>query len=157
MMAYAFTRRGARCPFTARVWPGDGGWLDGARATGVEELPVWVAPELWRVELDGRVSRPAAQLYGERGRLVERVAAWDEEAAEAFVGDCRRRSLALAARRPADLRLRPLADDARNCAAASANLAGWLAARAARVLDGDEGYRAERARQAAWLRGRLGL
>jgi len=80
------------------------------------------------------------------------VDAWDEAAAEEFVGDCRRRTLAIAARRPGDLRLKPLADDARTCTPARANLAGWLAARAARVLDGEEGRAAERGRQAAWLR-----
>jgi hypothetical protein len=157
MTAYTFTRRGARCPFTDRLWPQDGGWLADARATNVEHLPVWLATELWRVELAGRIATPAAQTLGERGRLLERVEAWDEAAAEEFVGDCRRRTLAIAARRPGDLRLKPLADDARTCTPAGANLAGWLAARAARVLDGDEGRAAERRRQAAWLRDRLGL
>ena len=156
-MAYTFTRRGARCPFTARTWPGHGGWLAGARATSGEQLPVWIAAELWTVELEGRISTPAAQLYGERGRLVERVTAWDAAAAEEWVGDCRRRTLTLAARRPGDLRLGPLAADARGATAATANLAGWLAARTARVLEGDDGYRRERERQAAWLRERLGL
>ena len=85
------------------------------------------------------------------------MTAWDAAAAEEWFGDCRRRTLTLAARRPGDLRLGPLAEDARGCTAASANLAGWLAARAARVLEGDDGYRRERERQAAWLRERLGL
>ncbi len=157
MIAYTFTRRGARCPFTDRIWPQDGGWLPDARATSAEHLPVWIAGELWRVELDGRISNPASQTLGERGRLLERIEAWDEVAAEEFVGDCRRRTLAIAARRPGDLRLKPLADDARACTAAGANLAGWLAARAAGVLDGYEGRVAERARQSGRLRERLGL
>jgi hypothetical protein len=51
-----------------------------------------------------------------------------------------------------------MADDARGCSAAgSANLAGWLAARTARVLDGEDGRAAERTRQAEWLRARLGV
>jgi len=156
-MAYSFTRPGARCPFTDRIWPRDGGWLDDARATTAEMLPVWVAPELWRVELEGRVATPAAQLVGERGRLVGRVDAWDEAAAGDWVTECRLRTLRIAARRPGDLRLSPITADARTCTVAGANLAGWLAARAARVLDGDAGYEAERARQADWLRRRLGL
>ncbi len=157
MMAYTFTRPGARCPFTDRTWPTDGGWLEDARATTGEELPVWLAPELWRVELAGHISTPAAQLLGARGRLLERIAAWDGPAADEFVTDCRRQTLRLAARRPGDIRLGPLAHDARSCTAANVNLAGWLAARAARVLDGPDGYRRERDRQAAWLRDRLGL
>jgi hypothetical protein len=157
MMAYTFTRPGARCPFTDRTWPADGGWLADARATSGDELPVWLASELWRVELAGHVSAPAAQLLGERGRLLERIAAWDTTAAEAFITDCRIATLRQAARRPGDVRLGPLAADARGCTAASVNLAGWLAARAARVLDGEDGYRRERDRQAAWLRERLGL
>nr|MBA2295587.1 hypothetical protein [Actinomycetota bacterium] len=36
-------------------------------------------------------------------------------------------------------------------------LLGFMAARIAQERDGDEGYRAERARQAAWLTDRLGL
>lgn len=157
MTAYTFTRRGARCPFTGRVWPDGGGWLADARATDVDHLPVWIATELWRVELAGRISTPAAQTVGERGRLLERIDAWDASAAEEFVADCRRTTLRHASRRPGDLRLKPLADDARACPPAGANLAGWLAARAAGVLDGDEGRAAERARQAGWLRDRLGV
>jgi hypothetical protein len=155
--AYTFTRSGARCPFTDRRWPRDGGWLADARATSVEHLPVWIATELWQVELAGRISTPAHQTVGERGRLLERVDAWNEAAAEEFVADCRRTTLRHAARRPGDLRLTPLADDARACTPAAANLAGWLAARAARVLDGEDGRAGERARQAAWLRERLGV
>jgi hypothetical protein len=157
VIAYTFTRRGARCPFTDRLWPQDAGWLPDARATSAERLPVWIARELWRVELAGRIATPASQTLGERGRLLGRIDAWDETAAEEFVGECRRRTLAHAARRPGDLRLKPLADDARACTPAGANLAGWLAARAAAVLDGEEGRVAERARQAGWLRERLGV
>jgi hypothetical protein len=148
--AYTFTRRGARCPFTDRIWPRDGGWLADARATSAEHLPVWIATELWRVELAGRISTPAAQTLGERGRLLGRVEAWDEAAAGDFVADCRRATLTHAARRPGDLRLTPLAADAQRCTAAAANLAGWLAAQAT-------GRAAERARQVGWLRERLGV
>lgn len=157
LTSFTFTRSGARCPFTDRVWPGDGGWLADARATSAEHLPVWIAAELWRVELAGRISTPSAQTLGERGRLLERIDAWDAVAAEEFVAGCRLMTLRHAARRPGDLRLKPLAEDARACTPAQANLAGWLAARAARVLDGEAGRSAERARQAAWLQDRLGV
>ena len=158
MTAFTFTRRGARCPFTDRIWPADGGWLPDARATTADKLPVWIANELWQVELAGEIATPGEQIVGERGRLLERVEAWDRAAAEEFVTDCRRRTLTLAARRPGDLRLTPMANDARGCGtAAQANLAGWLAARTARVLDGEDGRAAERARQAQWLRARLGV
>jgi hypothetical protein len=156
--AYTFTRRGARCLFTDRIWPCDGGWLPDARATDTDHLPVWIATELWRVELAGRISTPGAQTLGERGRVLDRIDAWDETAAEEFVADCRLRTLTLAARRPGDLRLKPLAEDARRCTtAAAANLAGWLAARTARVLDGEDGRARERVRQADLLRARLGV
>jgi len=88
MIAHTFTRPGALCPFTARTWPENGDWLDAARATSLEHLPVWIAPELWRVELEGHVATPAAQLLAERGRLVEQVDAWDRRTAEAFVAGC---------------------------------------------------------------------
>jgi hypothetical protein len=157
VIAHTFTRTGARCPFTGRIWPAGGAWLDDARAATLEHLALWIAPELWRVELAGRVSAPASQLLGERGRLVEHVAAWDVEAAKAFVAGCTARTLELASGRADDPALACLAEDAAACTPAAANLAGWLAARAAFAVSGPAGGREERARQALWLADRLGL
>jgi hypothetical protein len=157
MIAHTFTRPGALCPFTARTWPVDGGWLENARATTLEHLPVWIAPELWKVELAGGVATPAAQLRAERGRLVERVDAWGRRTAEAFVAGCVGRTIERVELQPDDPTLALLAADARSCGAPDANVCGWLAARAAFVLSGADGYRREREHQSRWLIERLQL
>ena len=157
MIAHTFTRPGALCPFTARTWPENGDWLDAARATSLEHLPVWSAPELWRVELEGHVATPAAQLLAERGRLVEQVDAWDRRTAEAFVAGCIGRTIERLELRPDDTTLALLAADARSCGAPDANVCGWLAARAAFVSSGADGHRREREHQARWLVERLQL
>ena len=157
MIAHTFTRPGALCPFTARTWPADGGWLEAARATTLEHLPVWIAPELWRVELAGDVATPAAQLLAPRGRLIEQVDAWDRRMAEAFVAGCVGRTVDRVELRPDDATLGLLAADARSCGAPDANVCGWLAARAAFVLSGGDGYRREREYQSRWLVERLQL
>ena len=157
MIAYTFTRPGALCPFTARTWPADGEWLEEARATTLEHLPVWIAPELWKVELAGHVATPAAQLLAEHGRLLEHVAEWDRRTAEAFVANCTGRTIERAELRPGDATLALLATDARSCGAPDANVCGWLAGRAAFVSAGADGYRRERKHQSRWLVERLGL
>jgi hypothetical protein len=157
MMAHTFTRPGALCPFTGRTWPAGGAWLEGARATRLEHLPVWIAPELWRVELAGHVAAPAAQLLADRGRLVEQVTAWDRRMAEAFVAGCTGRTIERGELRPDDPTLALLAADARSCGAPEANLCGWLAARAAFVFGGAAGALRERERQSQWLVERLQL
>lgn len=50
-------------------------------ACRVEDLPDWIGAELWRVELDGDVAVDCGKLVADRGRLLERVAAWDAGAA----------------------------------------------------------------------------
>ena len=157
MIAHTFTRPGALCPFTARIWPANGGWLEAARATSLERLPVWIAPELWRVELAGHVATPALQLLAERGRLVEQVGEWDRRTAEAFVAGCVGRTIERVELRPGDATLALLAADARSCGAPDANVCGWLAARAAFVFGGADGYHRERAYQSRWLVERMQL
>jgi hypothetical protein len=157
MIAHTFTRPGALCPFTARTWPANGRWLGAARATSLEHLPVWIAPELWRVELAGQVATPALQLLAERGRLVEQVDAWDRRTAEAFVTGCVGRTIERVELRPDDATLALLAADARSCGAPDANVCGWLAARAAFVFGGADGYHRERVLQSRWLVERLQL
>jgi hypothetical protein len=157
MIAHTFTRPGALCPFTARTWPVDGEWLEAARATRLEHLPVWIAPELWKVELAGDVATPGTQLFAERGRLLERVAEWDRRTAEAFVASSTARTIERAELRPGDSTLALLANDARSCGAPDANVCGWLAARAAFVSAGADGHRREREQQSRWLVERLGL
>ncbi|MDQ3935296.1 MAG: zf-HC2 domain-containing protein [Actinomycetota bacterium] len=93
---YKFTLPGAVGPFSGVRWPrpdgGEpGGWVEatgelascanGVHACRPEHLPFWIGPELWVVELDGEVTAEGHKVFAQRGRLLERVEAWDDEAA----------------------------------------------------------------------------
>ena len=156
-MAYAFTGPGARRPFAGGRWPEPGGWTGGARASRVEHLPVWIAAELWVVELEGAVHDIGTQVRADRGRLVRRVEAWDGDAAAAFADDCATRIRELAERSRSNGSMAAYREDASSFRPADANVAGWVATRAAALVEGEEGAARERARQAAWLADRLDL
>ena len=160
MIALTFTGPGALRPFLGVHWPPPGEWTDRGRGSRVEHLPVWIAAELWIVELDGAVHEVESQLRADRGRLVRRIAEWDDAAAAAFARSCADRILALAqpAAGAADRRMAAYRADAGSFQhAADANVAGWVAARAAAAVEGEASAVRERARQAGWLRERLGL
>ena len=162
MIAFAFTGPDATRPFVGGRWPEPGTWADGARGSLIRHLPVWVAAELWLVELEGAVHEVETQLRANRGRLVRRVTAWDDAAARAFAESCSDRIVELVAAATANgaasERMAAYGDDARALVEpAHANVAGWVAAQAAVVVEGEEGAERERGRQAAWLAERLGL
>jgi hypothetical protein len=87
---YKFLDSAARTPFVGFAWPqphaGHGGWVvpghpaadstDGSRVCRVEQLPHWIADELWVVETDGRVQERGVETVAERVRLVGRVEGW---------------------------------------------------------------------------------
>jgi len=159
VIAFTFTGPGEVRPFLGGRWPPPGEWAEHGRGSRIEHLPVWIAAELWLVELDGSVHEIESQLRAERGRLVRQIAAWDDAAASAFAGSCAGRILELAERAaPDDGRMAAYRADAEAFGApADANVAGWVATRAAAVVEGEAGAVRERARQAEWLRDRLGL
>ncbi len=101
MIAYKFLAAGAVGPFTAFRWPtpgpsGAGAWVEapdhrpehGVHACRVQDLAFWLDEELWRAELADPVAEGQRQVIGASGRLLERVAAWNAEAAHAFAGAC---------------------------------------------------------------------
>jgi hypothetical protein len=159
VIAFGFTGPDARRPFLGGHWPPPGKWAEHGRGSRIEHLPVWIAPELWLVELDGSVHEVESQLRAEQGRLVRRVAGWDEAAAAAFRRSCADQILELGARAAAgDPRIAAYRADAEAFASpADANVAGWIATRAAAAVEGEAGAARERARQSGWLRERLGL
>jgi len=114
MIAFKFLREGRVGPFSGVRWPAPGEWLHAAAGGGrtceqrihgcrVEDLPEWMDAELWRVELDGGVAVDCGKLVADRGRLVERVAAWDAALMAAFAEACtlRARDAALLVLSPA--------------------------------------------------------
>jgi hypothetical protein len=112
MLAWKFLEAGAIAPFTGRPWPrpegkAPGAWLGapsgdlarhGVHACRLHDLPLWLGPELWAVELGGRIEADRVQLVAERGRLLRRVAPWTPATAREYAAACawRARDLALA-------------------------------------------------------------
>jgi hypothetical protein len=158
VIAHAFTRRGALSPFTGRRWPlpearRPGAWFPEPHACRMEVLPEWIAPELWRIELDDVLGEEHGRIFASRGRLLERIDAWDAVAAEAFATDCCEHARALVSRWDGDPTVREalLADAPLVANAASANVAGYFGALAAGRVAGPSAALAERRRQANWL------
>lgn len=147
-MFYRFLRSGGVDPLTGLAWrPGEvTAPRDGVVACTAADLPYWAAQELWIVGLEGELTLRAHSTVAPRGRLVERVAAWDAEASAAFIDAC-------LTRRP------ELATDA----GGNPCTAGYIAAHAAgAVAEGtgqsyETAYDAEREWQSRWIADRLAL
>jgi hypothetical protein len=120
MIAYKFLAPGAVAPFTGLRWPvPDGGapgsWVDAAsprldlaiHACVPRDLAYWLEAELWRVELSEPVAEGQRQVIASRGRLLDRVAAWNVDSAAEFA-----REAALMARDRVVLALRGAGLDA---------------------------------------------
>jgi hypothetical protein len=179
MLAWKFLRPGAVGPFSRVAWPppsadgAPGCWVGtagrevalcrgGVHACRTGDLPLWIAAELWRVELDGPIVEGDTKVVGRAGRLLAPVAAWDGEAAIDFAGACARHVRAHAdddrlAGYASDVERYGLGPQARRAPYRAAAVAGFIAAQAARADGGAAAERAERARQADWLASRLGL
>jgi hypothetical protein len=168
-IAYKFTRPGGRSPFTAFTWP-VGEWVEaegelslcrnGIHACRPEELPRWVNDELWLVELEDVDEERDGLLLARRGRLVERIHAWNEETARELARSCAAVITKLAAEHPDDDLLQrraqmiPAIADGPDPSAAALSM--YTTAHAAdEVIAGS--YWIERRRQAEWLRDRLRL
>jgi hypothetical protein len=212
VIAYKFLRDGRVGAFSGVRWPPAGEWLhatttgeggvtcaDRVHACRVEDLAEWMDSELWRVELGGDVTVDCGKLVADRGRLVERVEAWDPALMAAFAEACalRARDGALTVLDPGSpahnalatcesaeqlattcAQLGELDADEERAAGYAADIAGhtlraraepstapmhaavsgFIAAHAAAFAADDVGAVAgERAWQAEWLAGRLGV
>jgi hypothetical protein len=161
VIAYKCLRADGTSVFTAFRWPlpgaGPGPWVEaeidpcrsGIHACRLEDLPYWVGRELYAIELDGEIVAEPTKVVAARGRLVRRIDAWERELRDAYTRACAERAHELAADLPAwDATIEPLARY-------GPALLGFMAARIAEERGGVAAYRAERARQAAWLAERL--
>lgn len=157
MIAWKFLRKGGVAPFTGLAWV-PGAWMSGRPAHGagvhackVSHLPYWVDDELWRIELAEPVVERPTQVEGARGRLLQRVTAWDPPA---FAQACAGRARGYAREAPSA----ELEEYARLAERAPAGTAGYVAAVAAVAARGNEGaFAEERAWQARWLQQTLAL
>jgi hypothetical protein len=161
--AYKFLEPDGRAPFTGFPWP-VGEWVEaetlepcraGIHACRAGDLPIWLGPELWEVELDGEIRELPRKLVARRGRLVRRLDVWSPELLDGFATFC----LARTRRRVGSVPVLSavVGDVARFRSERRIAIAGFAAARAAELRDGPRAYDDERDAQAAWLAERLGL
>lgn len=160
MIAYKFLRLGGVAPFSTFTWPtgSPGPWVEaephvcasGIHACRAADLPFWINAELWEIELDGAVDG-TRKLVAPRGRLLERVEAWNRSVAREFGESCVAAVDELGT-------MTDFASDAGELVAAG-DVAGasFVAARAAETAAGTYAYDIERQRQADWLVARLEL
>jgi hypothetical protein len=167
VIAYKFLRPDGSSLFSSYRWrlvdgePGE--WVSatvepcrsGIHACRASDLPFWVAPSLYEIELDGDVVEQRTKLVASRGRLVRRVEAWDDDLRDAYTRMCTDRAHELA------LGTSPALEDWDAVVEPSVRegpaLLGFVAARIAEERSGPEAYHAERARQTDWLAERLGI
>ncbi len=98
MIAYKFLSPDRVGLFSGVRWPEPGTWLEanaevercvsGIHALSEAGLLDWIDDELWTCELDGIVQDDGHVLVAERGRLLERVEAWNESTARDFACAC---------------------------------------------------------------------
>jgi hypothetical protein len=164
--AYKFLSADGRGVFTGFAWPlpngGPGDWVEaevelcrsGVHACRAGDLSYWLAPVLYEIELDGHIAAAGMKVVAPRGRLVERIDAWNAKTREEYAQMCIARAGELAGAAP-EL-IGPWAPPPAASAAGPA-LMGFIAARMAEAINGIEAYVGERARQSAWLADRLDL
>jgi hypothetical protein len=154
-------------PFSRLAWPlptsGEpGAWVEaepqtcasGIHACLANSLPYWLTDHLWTIELD-EVQPAEHKLVARRGRLLERIRAWNDKAMREFAVDCAARAEAILERNAS---VADYVQDARASAAAGrAPATGFIVARLAELANGPTAYDTERAAQARWLADRLGL
>jgi hypothetical protein len=168
VIAWKFLAGGAVGPFTRFRWPTDGAWVeapvdDDARwihACRVADLPYWLGPELWRVELAGDVVAAPHHVVAPRARLVGRVAGWDAACAAELGRVCAARARELARAAPAGTHAETVAGyvaTAEGAAEAAPAVAAFSAELLGTLLGGAAAGEAERASQARWLAARLRL
>jgi hypothetical protein len=94
---YKFLRRGAVAPFSGQEWR-KGEWVtasgelaacvNGVHVCRPEDLPYWLADELWLVDVDGERLEHDQKLVVRRARLRSRVEGWPKPIAREFTKDC---------------------------------------------------------------------
>ena len=167
MIAHKFLRPDGTSVFTGFRWelpngtPGE--WVEasaepcrsGIHACRISDLPLWIGPTLYEIELDGDLVQQRNKLVASRGRLLRRVEAWDDGLRDAYTRMCADRAHELT--HSVEPRLEAWDAVVEPSIREGPALLGFVAARIAEEISGREAYHTERARQAAWLVERLGL
>jgi hypothetical protein len=167
VIAYKFLRPDGSGVFTGFAWPlpagGPGAWVEasvdpcrsGIHACRQADLPYWAGRVLYEIELDGEIVEQDVKVLASRGRLISRVGEWEAQR-DAYTRMCADRAHDLV--RGAGPGLERWASVIEPSVPEGPALLGFVAARIAEEIAGSpDAYRAERARQTAWLSDRLGL
>jgi hypothetical protein len=98
VIAYKFLSSDRVGLFSGVMWPEPGTWLEGDAevercVSGIHVLHPdgllgWIDDELWTCEVAGIVEDDGGEVVAGRGRLLERVAAWNETSARDFARAC---------------------------------------------------------------------
>ncbi len=167
MIAYKFLRADGSTAFSGFRWPlpdgAPGAWVEapvdpcrsGVHACRSADLPFWVGESLYEIELDGELVTEATKIVAARGRLLRRVDAGQDGGRDAYTRWCADRGHELA--RSEAPRLDDWEAGIEPSVEEGPAVLGFIAAAIAEEIGGIEAYRAERARQAEWLTGHLGL
>jgi len=163
--AYKFLTADGLGVFSGFAWPlpdsSPGAWVeaevDGCRS-GVHacrriDLPHWLAPALYEIELDGPLDTLAVKVVAPRGRLTRRIERWNEATREDYSRMCVARAHELIAGAP---ELRGWAPPPSIKLSEAARL-GFIAARIAEQAGAIDAYLDERRRQSEWLVKQLAL
>ena len=164
--AYKFLTADGLGVFSGFAWPlpegRPGDWVEadldacrsGVHACRGVDLPYWLAPALYEIELDGPLDTLAVKIVAARGRLIRRVETWNPETRDEFSKMCVARAHELVAAAAPDLDA--WAPPASIGLWESARL-GFITARIAEQLGGVNAYLEERRRQSEWLVEQLAL
>lgn len=98
MIAFKFLRSGRTGPFSAFRWPEPGVWVEaprrlatcrsGVHGCRIQDLPWWLAEELWEIELGGAIEIDAHKVVASRGRLRGQIEAWTPACAQRYAEAC---------------------------------------------------------------------
>jgi hypothetical protein len=98
MIAYKFLRAGRIGPFSGFRWPEPGVWVRagedtapcrrGIHACRAQDLPWWLADELWEVELADRLRIDEHKVLAPAGRLHSRIEGWTPDCANRYAEAC---------------------------------------------------------------------
>jgi hypothetical protein len=167
MIGFKFLRGDGTSPFTGFAWPlpdgTPGAWVDaeidpcrsGIHACRRRDLPLWLGPRLFEVELAGEVVELQDKVVAGRGRLLREITAWNDALRGAYTRMCADRAHELA--RSASAPLGEWDQFVEPSTRGGPALLGYIARRLAEEHDGPGAYDRERERQAAWLTERLAL
>jgi len=166
MSAYKFLTADGHGLFSRFAWPVQDGlpgpWVEseiepcrtGIHACRKDDLPYWIAPALYEIEVDAPIEAHEIKVVAGRGRLLRRIDAWDASRRDAYGQMCFARAHELIS--ASEGLFDDWAPTSEIAFAESARL-GFIAATIAQLIGGVGAHLEERRRQSEWLVENLAL